>query len=329
VGWTNSEDLTVAVVASLRDEQGRRLAESMKRQLGEFYRYMIEPDVTEMCLNPDGRVWIDRLGKPMESVGAMRPEAAETFIGTVASIVRLVINYDHPHLQCRLPLDGSRFQATLPPISAGPIFSIRRHASAVPTLADYQNDNIISDLQRAAIEEAINERRNILIVGGTTSGKTTLLNSFLLFLKDTSDHRIVVCEDTPELKVTVPNAVSLWTNETTSMRQLVVIAMRLRPDRIIIGESRDGAILETLKAQGTGHPGGITTLHANNPRQALQRIEMLIREVSRDPLRDLIANSIDAIIHIERMTDRPYRRVTAVSKIIGHRNGEYELQPLA
>jgi type IV secretion system protein VirB11 len=113
------------------------------------------------------------------------------------------------------------------------------------------------------------------------------------------------------------------------MRQLVVTAMRLRPDRIVIGESRDGAILETLKAWGTGHPGGCSTLHANNPRQALKRIEMLIREVSRDPLRDLIADSVEVIIHIDRTVTTPYRRVTAVSSIIGHRNGEYEMQPLA
>lgn len=314
---------------SLREEQSRRLAESMRRQLGEFYRYMTEPDVTEISLNPDGRVWVDKLGQSMSCVGTMKLEAAETFISTVASIVRLVVNYDHPSLQCRLPLDGSRFQATLPPVSAGPTFSIRRHASAVRTLADYQQDNIITDLQRQAIEESIRERQNILVVGGTTSGKTTLLNAMLSYLKDTSDHRLVVCEDTPELRVTAPNAVTLWTSETTSMRQLVVIAMRLRPDRIVIGESRDGAILETLKAQGTGHPGGMTTLHANDQRQALQRIEMLIREVSRDPLRDLIADSIDVIVHIERIPVAPFRRVTSVSTLLGYRNGAYELQPLA
>jgi type IV secretion system protein VirB11 len=319
----------MAALASLRDEQSRRLQESMKRQLGDFHRYLLEPDVTEVSLNPDGQIWVDRLGRSMEAVGSMRSEAAETFIGTVAAIVRLVINYDHPHLQCRLPLDGSRFQATVPPISAGPIFSIRRHASAVRTLEQYQHDTIVTDLQRWAIEEALNERRNILVVGGTNSGKTTLLNALLAYLKDSSDHRLVVCEDTPELRVTAPNAVTLWTTETTSMRRLVVIAMRLRPDRIVIGESRDGAILETLKAWGTGHPGGISTLHANNPRQALRRIEMLIREVSQDPLPDLIASSIEVIIHIEKTMEWPHRRVTAVSSVIGFRNGEYEIQPLA
>lgn len=314
---------------SRNDEQSRRLAESMRRQLGEFYRYMQEPDVTEISLNSDGQVWIDRLGHPMQPVGLMRSEAAETFIGTVASIVRLVVNYDHPLLQCRLPLDGSRFQATLPPVSAAPIFSIRRHASSVFTLADYEQHGVISDLQRLAIEEAINDRSNILVTGGTTSGKTTLLNAILAHLAATSNHRIVVCEDTPELQVTTPNAVTLWTTENVAMRQLVITAMRLRPDRIVIGESRDGAILETLKAQGTGHPGGFTTLHANNPRQALQRVEMLIREVSRDPLRDLIADAIDVIVHIEKTPEPPHRRVTAVYSLLGYRNGSYELQPLS
>lgn len=301
----------------------------MRRQLGEFYQYMQEPDVTEISLNPDGQVWVDRLGKGMRAVGTMRREAAETFIGTVASIVRLVINYDHSLLQCRLPFDGGRFQATIPPTTSGPAFSIRRHASSVFTLADYEQQKIMNDLQRAAIEEAINERRNILITGGTTSGKTTLVNALLAYLAATSDHRLVVCEDTPELQVTAPNAVTMWTSENIPMRQLVVTAMRLRPDRIIIGESRDGAILETLKAWGTDHPGGMTTLHAGGARQALRRVEMLIREVSRDPLRDLIFNTIEVVVHIQRIPEPPHRLVTEISNIIGYRNGEYEIQPLA
>lgn len=315
---------------SPRDEQERRRAESMRRQLGEFCRYLDDPEVVEISLNPDGRVWLDRLGRPLECVGRMKAEAAESFISTVAASVRLVINYDHPNLKCRLPIGGSRFQAACPPTTPAWIFSIRRHASVVFPLPDYESQNIITDLQHQAIEEALKEERNILITGGTGSGKTTLVNS-ILDHPHVSKHRLIICEDTPELMWTALNVVSMQTNDAATMRDLVIMAMRLRPDRLIIGETRDGAsLLEALKAWGTGHKGGITTLHANSARHALgSRMEMLLREVSPDPLRDLIAESIQVVIHIEKIDDPPFRKVTEMSALRGYRDGRYELQPLA
>jgi type IV secretion system protein VirB11 len=313
-----------------RDEQARRLQESMRRQLGDYCRFLDDPEVVEISLNPDNKVWVDRLGEPLQCVGSMQPEAAETFIGTVAATVRLVINYEHPSLKCRLPIGGSRFQAACPPTTPAWVFSIRRHASVVFPLADYEARGIITDLQHQAIEEALKNERNILVTGGTGSGKTTLVNS-LLAHPDVSKHRLIICEDTPELLWAALNVVSMQTNDAASMRDLVVQAMRLRPDRLIIGETRDGAsLLEALKAWGTGHKGGITTLHANNARHALSsRMEMLIREVSADPLRDLISESIEVIIHIEKIDRDPFRKVTEVSALRGYRGGRYELQPLA
>lgn len=313
-----------------RDEQARRLQTSMRRQLGEFCRYLDDDQVVEISLNPDNKVWIDRLGDPLRCVGSMQPEAAETFIGTVAATVRLVINYDHPSLKCRLPIGGSRFQAACPPTTPAWIFSIRRHASVVFPLTDYEERDIMTDLQHQAIVEALYNERNVLITGGTGSGKTTLVNS-LLAHPHVSNHRLVICEDTPELIWAAQNVVSMQTNDAASMRDLVVIAMRLRPDRLIIGETRDGAsLLEALKAWGTGHKGGITTLHANSARHALSsRMEMLMREVSPDPLRDLIAESIQVIVHIEKIDVAPFRKITEVSVLRGYRDGRYELQPLA
>jgi type IV secretion system protein TrbB len=315
---------------SPRDEQSRRLAESMRRQLGEFCSYLDDDDVVEISLNPDGQVWVDRLGQPMRAVGTMRAEAAETFIGTVAATVRRVINYDHPSLQCRLPIGGARFQAICPPTAPAWLFSIRRHASAVYPLAKYEQLGIITDLQHQAIEEALYNEDNIFITGGTGSGKTTFMNT-LLAHKYVVNHRCVICEDTPELLWAGPNVVPLCTSEAADMRALVIQAMRLRPDRLIVGESRDGGtLLEALNAMCTGHRGGITSLHANNALHAVsRRMEMLIRQVSVDPLRDLIAETVKVIIHIEKITAPPFRRVTEIKTVRGYRNGEYELQPLA
>lgn len=318
------------VALSPREEIDRRLQESLRRQLGEFCVYLDDPNVVEVSLNPDNKVWIDRLGEPLQCVGSMRPEAAENFISNVAATVRLVINYDHPSIQCRLPIGGHRFQAMCPPTTLAWVFSIRRHASAVYPLEDYEARKIITDLQHQAIVQALRLEKNIFVSGGTGSGKTTLLNS-LLAHKHVVDNRLIICEDTPELLWTGANVVAMCVNDATTMRDLVVQAMRMRPDRLVIGESREGgAFLETLTAMGTGHKGGMTTLHANNAQHAVsKRMEMLIRQVSRDPLRDLIAETVEVIIHIEKLDRPPHRQVTEVKTVMGYRDGAYELRPLA
>ena len=315
---------------SYREQIVERLEISLRRQLGEFCQYLEDPEVVEISLNPDNKIWIDRLGDPLRCVGEMKPEAAETFIGTVANTVRRVINYDHSSLQCRLPIGGHRFQAMCPPTTLAWVFSIRRHASAVFPLQQYEDDGIISDIQHQAIVAALKAERNIFITGGTGSGKTTFVNS-LLAHEYVVNSRIIICEDTPELLWTGANVVAMCTSEKVTMRDLVIGAMRLRPDRLVIGETREGGpMLEALKAMGTGHRGGITTLHANSALHAVSiRIEMLLQEVSATPLRTLIAETVDVIIHFEGISDFPYRKVTEIKTVRGYQNGEYDLQNLA
>jgi len=286
--------------AANRDEQTRRLVETMRRQLGErICDRMTDPNVVEIMLNADGGIWEDRLGCGMTRIGEMLPQTAEALIATVASTLRATVTRDNPIIECELPLDGSRFEAMIPPIVSGPVFTIRRKASQVFTFDDYVRTGIMSTGQRDALEHAVSERRNILICGGTTSGKTTLTNAVIhQIVAVHPHHRLVIIEDTAELQCAAPNYVQLRATDTVDMRRLHKGTMRLRPDRIIVGEVRGGEALDMLKAWNTGHPGGCCTVHANSAQAAVIRIEQLIQEVSQNPMRRLIAEAVDLVVSI-------------------------------
>src|ERR1700761_4927121 len=197
---------------TIREEQARRLAESMKRQLGAFCPLLEERDVIELMLNADGRLWVDRLGQPMKAVGRIAASTAESFIATVASTLRSAVTRENPILECELPaeppFDGSRFEALIPPVVSAPVFTIRRKASAVFPLHEYEHQGIMSRRQRTAIEAAVARRRNILVVGGTGTGKTTLTNAIIDHMVEAAPrHRIVIIEDTSELQCAAKNAV--------------------------------------------------------------------------------------------------------------------------
>jgi P-type conjugative transfer ATPase TrbB len=284
---------------STREEQTRRLAESMKRQLGALCGQLHESDVVELMLNADGTVWVDRLGQPMQPAGTMPPATAESFIATVASTLRSTVTRENPILECELPLDGSRFEALIPPVVSAPVFTIRRKASAVFPLQEYERQRIMTARQREAIETAVALRRNILVVGGTGTGKTTLANGIIDHIaKAAPGHRLVIIEDTAEIQCAAKNAVIMRATDTVDMQRLLKATMRLRPDRIIVGEVRGGAALSLLKAWNTGHSGGVCTVHANHARAGLQRIEQLIAEVSQTPMRTLIAEAVNLIVTI-------------------------------
>ena len=272
----------------------------MRRQLGaQICDRMTDPNVVEIMLNADGIVWEDRLGCGMTRIGEMLPQTAEALIATVASILRATVTRDNPIIECELPLDGSRFEAMIPPIVSGPVFTIRRKASQVFTFDDYVRTGIMSPGQRDALEHAVSERRNILICGGTTSGKTTLTNAVIhQIVAVHPHHRLVIIEDTAELQCAAPNYVQLRATDTVDMRRLLKGTMRLRPDRIIVGEVRGGEALDMLKAWNTGHPGGCCTVHANSAQAAVIRIEQLIQEVSQNPMRRLIAEAVDLVVSI-------------------------------
>ncbi len=312
-----------------REEQARRLAESMRRQLGQLCRYLDEPNVVEISLNADGQVWVDRLGQAMAPVGTMRAETAEALIATIASVHRTTVTRESPILECELPLDGSRFEGLIPPVVSAPVFSIRRRASAVFRLADYEAAGIMTAAQRRAIETAIAERRNILVTGATMSGKTTLLNAVLAHVVEASpDDRLVIVEDTAELQCAAPNAVLLHTSDTVSMQRLLRATMRLRPDRIIVGETRGGEALDLLKAWNTGHPGGASTVHANSARAGLRRLELLLLERTENPMRELIAEAIEVIVDIAKTAGSPGRRIQEIVAVTGLKDGGYVFESL-
>ena len=317
---------------SAREEQGQRLAESLRRQLGPTGCDALRAaGVFELMLNPDGQLWQDRHGTGMSSIGTMQAPAAETFIGTVASMLRSTVTRESPILECELPNDppfyGARFEAMLPPVVEAPTFTIRLPASRLFTLQDYVEHGIMTPRQRFVIQEAVEARQNILVVGGTTTGKTTLTNAILNYMSTVAvDHRLVLLEDTRELRCTSPNVVALRTSSTITMQRLLMATMRLRPDRIVVGEVRDGAALSLLKAWNTGHPGGASTIHANDARAGLVRLEQLIAEVSPTPMPALIAEAIDLIVSIAHTSEG--RRIREVVAVTGYVDGAYQTNNL-
>jgi len=259
------------IIGVASDELQCRLVEKLRRELGaQICDFLETPDIIEIMLNPDGGLWIDRLGGDMEQVGTMSAIQAESIMGTVASVLRTTITRENPVLECELPLDGSRFEAVIPPLVSAPTFTIRRKALKVFTLSNYVESGVMTPVQRHAIERAVRERENILVVGGTTTGKTTLTNAILRYIAEASPHhRLVIIEDTPELQCTIDNHVMLRTSYNVDQLRLLKVTMRLRPDRICLGEARGSEALALLKAWNTGHPGGVCTVHANNARAGL------------------------------------------------------------
>jgi P-type conjugative transfer ATPase TrbB len=247
-------------------------------------------------LNPDGRLWIDRLAGGLEDTGCrVGPADAERIVRLVAHHVGVEVHGGSPRVSAELPETGERFEGLVPPVVAAPCFAIRRPAVAVFTLVDYVAAGIMSPWQADALRAAVRERKNVLVAGGTSTGKTTLVNALLAEIAETGD-RIVLIEDTRELQCAAPNLVALRTKDgAASLSDLVRSSLRLRPDRIPIGEVRGAEALDLLKAWGTGHPGGVGTLHAGSAIGALRRLEQLIQEAVVTVPRALIAETIDLI----------------------------------
>lgn len=303
-----------------------RLVRKLEESLGEeICMALADPTVVEIMLNPDGRLFIERLGQGMSQTGTMPAGAAEIVIGSVAHALGSEVGEDTPIVSGELPIDGHRFEGLLPPVVSAPAFTIRRRASRLIPLDDYVRQAIMSPAQAAAIRNAVTSRLNIVVSGGTGSGKTTLANAILQEIATASpEHRLVILEDTAELQCEAENAVALHTSDSTDMARLLKSTMRLRPDRIIVGEVRDGAALTLLKAWNTGHPGGLTTIHSNSAESALRRLEQLTAEVSQQPMREVIGEAVDLIVSIERTArGRIVRDVIHVERFA---NGQYEFE---
>ncbi|UVC15135.1 P-type conjugative transfer ATPase TrbB [Mesorhizobium onobrychidis] len=288
---------------------------------------LAEPSVIEVMVNPDGALRLDRLGEGRVNTGVhMHPSEAERIIRLVASHVRVEAHADNPIVSAELP-SGERFEGLLPPVVLAPCFAIRKPAAKLYTLADYVADRIMLPLQVDALKRAVRERRNILVAGGTSSGKTTLANALLAEVAK-CDERVILLEDTRELQCAARDCVALRTRRgSVTLADLVRSTLRLRPDRIIVGEVRGAEALDMLKAWNTGHPGGIATVHANSARAALYRIEQLAQEAVVTVPRRLIADAVDLIVFIAGRGSS--RRIEAIAEVGGlDGSGDYAVTQL-
>jgi len=303
-----------------------RLVRKLHDALGPTICAALEDNtVVEVMLNPDGRLFVERLGEGVASLGSLPAGAAEVIIGSVAHALQTEADDTQPIISGELPIGGHRFEGLLPPVVSAPTFSIRRRASRLIPLDDYVHDGIMTESQGGLITQAISRRLNIVVAGGTGSGKTTLANAVIAeIVRQSPEHRLVILEDTAEIQCAAENAVSLHTSDTADMARLLKSTMRLRPDRIIVGEVRDGAALTLLKAWNTGHPGGITTIHANTAVSALRRLEQLTAEASQQPMREVIGEAVDVVISIERTPTG--RRVREVISVEGFAGGQYQIE---
>lgn len=308
-----------------QNQSQERLRAILKTALGvNIISLLDDHQVVEVMLNHDGKVWADKLGQGKANTGyILNPADARRVIEIAASCSGTICNEEHPLISTELPLNGSRFQGILPPVVAAPIFTIRKKALQVFTLDDYLTHGIITTHQKEVIEAAVQQKRNILIVGGTGSGKTTFANAILNEIGKTND-RVVIIEDTLELQCTAADTVFLRTRDHVTMNDLLKATMRLRPDRIVVGEVRGGEALTLLKAMNTGHNGSLCTAHANDARAGLIRLEQLIQEVIAIPQKRLIAEAINLIVFIERYKNS--RRIPEILELEGITGDEYILK---
>jgi type IV secretion system protein TrbB len=316
------------VISYQQSEAVLRGARMLRTALGPAIAGFLEdPQVVEVMLNPDGRLWIDRLSQGLSDTGLELSAAdGERIVRVVAHHVGVEVHAKSPRVSAELPETGERFEGLLPPVVTAPTFAIRKPAVAVFTLLDYVESKIMSVDQAAILARAVAERRNILVAGGTSTGKTTLTNALLAEVAKTSD-RVVLIEDTRELQCRAPNLVAMRTKDgVASLSDLVRSSLRLRPDRIPIGEVRGSEALDLLKAWGTGHPGGIGTIHAGSAIGALRRLEQLIQEAVVTVPRALVAETIDLIAVLSGRGSQ--RQLSELSFVEGlNAEGDYQITP--
>ena len=309
---------------SPKDSSAERLISMLTTAVGPFLgELLLDDDVVEVMLNPDGKLWVDRLSRGRTFTGRLVPaQDAERIIKLVASGTGAEANASNPILQAEFPGTGSRFEGILPPIVTAPVFTIRKKALLIFSLEDYVAQGILKKAHKDLLCQAVQEKRNILATGGTGSGKTTLVNAILHEIAQ-SGNRIVIIEDTLELQCAAPDTVFLRAKEgLATMNDLLKATMRLRPDRIVVGEVRGGEALSLLKAWNTGHPGGCATIHANHALGGLIRLEQLVQEAVITVPRELIAEAVNLVIHMERAGAG--RVVKEIILVEGVSNGKYQ-----
>lgn len=303
--------------------------ERLRRELGPVVMAALDdPRVVEIMLNPDGKLWVERAGEGRVHAGELDAVSAKAAFTSLATIMDRDITAEDPFLECELPIGGNRFAGSIQPVTRKPTFAIRKRATLIFTLDDYVTSGILSAGWAQYLREAVHAKKNILVVGGTGSGKTTFCNALLHEMAGLSPSpRVVLIEDRPELQCPVEDRVELLTSRTVSLRDLLKFTLNIRPDRIVIGETRDATALDLVKAWGTGHPGGVTTVHANNAKGGVRRLEQLIREAGVEPDKEFLAEVVNVVTFITKTAEG--RKVTELLEITGCEQGQYQYAAIA
>ena len=306
-----------------------RAKSKLERDAREILSALQDPQTVEIMVNADGRIWQEKLGQKIQHIGNIQAAQVEAVIKTVAGFHGKEINRFNPIIEGEFPLDNSRFAGQLPPIVTAPTFAIRKKAIRIFTLEQYVETGVLSPRHCDVIKEAVRKHRNILVIGGTGSGKTTLINAIIneMVLND-PDERIFILEDTGEIQCAAQNFVQYHTTLDVNMTQLLKTTLRMRPDRILVGEVRGAEALDLLDAWNTGHEGGAATLHANDAMSGLTRLESLI---SRNPsapkeIMPLIAEAVDMVVHITRAPHG--RQIQQIIEVQGFKRGSYQIKKL-
>ena len=332
------------------DQHHARLEAKLRREMGETVLQFLGDERTEdVVLNPDSSLWVKRMGFGFQRVGEMSSAQAGSALNTIAAWKGTVMNHDRPILETELPLDGSRFEGITSPVVRRPVFAIRLRPKQIFTLDEYEQAEIITQKDdpinrtrkrgafaeevrclshTAIIRAAVAEKKNILVVGATGSGKTTLVNAILDELSQIAPcDRVVSIEDTTELQCTATNYVDLRAVGSVTMLDCLRACMRLKPTRIVVGEVRGAEAHTMLKAWNTGHPGGAATVHANDALSGLIRLESLVAEATSAPQQALIAEAIDLVIFVDQESALPAgRKVREVMIVSGYRDGRYQVE---
>lgn len=306
-----------------------RAKRKLERDARDIVSALQDPDTVEIMVNADGRIWLEKLGQKIICIGNLQAAQAEAIIKTVAGYHGKEITRLNPIIEGEFPLDHSRFAGQLPPVVTSPTFAIRKKAVAIFSLDQYVENNVLSAKHCHVIKKALREHRNILVIGGTGSGKTTLINAIIFeMVLDNPDERIFILEDTGEIQCAAQNFVQYHTTLDVDMTQLLKTTLRMRPDRILVGEVRGAEALDLLDAWNTGHEGGAATLHANDALSGLTRLESLISRNNHAPvdIKPLIAEAVDVVIHIAR--NQNGRRVHEILEVYGFRRSHYQTRRL-
>lgn len=311
---------SVSVAPSAFDSSASRLQEKLSRNFGPlFMAALADKKTVEILLNPDGTLWQERLGEALRPIGTMSHSSALAAMNTVASMLGKTLTYESPRLEGELPIDGSRFAGLISPAVLAPTFAIRKKASSVFTLDHYVDAAILSQTHCHVIKQAVKDHRNIVVIGGTGTGKTTLTNGIIHEMVQANPlERFLVIEDTGEIQCAAKNHVALHTSSTVTMTDLLRTSLRLRPDRIIVGECRGAEALDLLDAWNTGHEGGVATIHANHPAAGLTRLRSLISRNPASPreIEPLIAEAVHFVVHIAKISNHR-RQVLEVLEVKG------------